>query len=157
MYRTIAIAGVTAAAIIGVGTAALAESGSTSGTPSPGSSASSGSTAGAGAHGAKGSRLGRLARHVVHGQFVTGTAGTFVTHDVIRGQVTAVSPSSIAVKAADGTSETFVVNSATKVRVRTSGKGAAGTISQVATGDDVLVLGTGAGTATAQHVLDVKK
>ena len=97
MYRKIAVAGVTAAAIIGAGTAALAESGSTSGTPSPASSTSStatssGSTAAAGAHGAKGSRLGRLARRVVHGQFVTGQAGAFVTHDVIRGQVSSVSP-----------------------------------------------------------------
>ena len=71
--------------------------------------------------------------------------------------VTAVSPTSITVKAADNTSETFVVNSATKVRMRTSGKGAPSSIGQVKVGDHVFVLGTGTSTFTATGVVDVKQ
>ena len=63
-----------------------------------------------------------------------------------------------AVKAADGTSETFVVNSSTKVGRRTAGqtgKAGASTISAVKPGDTVLVTGTGTTTVTAKHVVDV--
>jgi hypothetical protein len=156
MWKKIAISGAVAAAVVGAGTAAVA----LSGTGPSASSITSGSgladaalgTAGAG-HG----RLLRLADRIVHGQFVTKAAdGSFVTHDVIHGSVTSVSPSAITVHAADGTSESFTVNSATKVRMRTSGKGTASSIGNVKDGDTVYVLGTGTGTATATFVIDVK-
>jgi hypothetical protein len=157
MFKKILIAGGTAALIIGLGTAAFAESGSTTGTPSPTSTTSS--TAKAAAGRGDGS-LGKLANRAISGQFVTkGKDGTFVTHDLERGTVTSVSSTSIVVKAADNTSQTFVVTSATKVRVRASGaaKGATGTIAQVTTGKDVLVLGTGTSPVTATYIVVLAK
>jgi hypothetical protein len=132
-YRTIAIAGATAAVIIGAGTAALATSGDTSG---------SGGTA----HSAGNHRPLRreLARHAVHGQVVTHNAKNgYVTHDAIRGTVTAVSSSSLTVKASDGYVETFTIGKQTHVRLRTAGTrgGKPGTISDVKTGATVGVLG----------------
>jgi hypothetical protein len=152
MWKKIAIGGAIAAAALGSGTAALAASGSTTpGTPAASNSASA----------ANGKHAGRAAlRHALHGQFVTGKPGstTFITHDLIRGQVSAVNGSSITVTAADHTSETFAVNSATKVRARSGGKGSASTIGAVHVGDKALVLGTGAGTAlTATGIVDVGK
>jgi hypothetical protein len=61
------------------------------------------------------------------------------------------------VQAADKKSETFVISKDTKVRMRTSGKGAASSIDKVAKGDHVVVAGTGTTTLTAKHVVDVKK
>ncbi len=158
MYKQIAIAGMTAAAIIGVGTAALAESGTTSGSPTPAAASSTASAKHAG-HGGRGWHA-KFDRRALHGQFVThGKNKSFVTHDVLRGQVSSVSGNTIVVTAADKTSETFVANSATTVRVRTAGKGAKGAISQVAHGDQVLVVGTGTGSGpyTATHIVDFKK
>src|SRR4051794_1604166 len=112
MLKKIVLAGVAAAVVLGAGTAALAASGSGS-TPSPSASASShpGKPAAGKAH------LGRmLARRSLHGTWVTrdGSSG-FVTHDAIRGQVTAVSAGSITVKAADNVSQTYAITSDTKV------------------------------------------
>ena len=98
-------------------------------------------------------RLGRA----LHGTWVTkdGKSTTYVTHDAIHGTVSAVSPTSISVKAADGVTETYKVTSATKVRMRTAGqkKGATSSIAQVKTGSHVVVVGTGTGTFTATHVV----
>ena len=99
-------------------------------------------------------------KHALHGQFVTknnNASGGFVTHDIIRGTATAVSPTSITVKAADNATQTYVVNSSTKVRQRSNGKGSASTIGAVNTGDNVLVVGTGTSTMTATGIVDVKK
>ncbi|MDP9094928.1 MAG: hypothetical protein M3N95_18820 [Actinomycetota bacterium] len=147
MWKKIAIGGAIAAAALGTGTAALATS--TGSTPSsPASSASSAKHPGMG-----------FARRALHGQWVTGKAGssTFVTHDLIKGDVSAVSGSSITVTARDKTAQTYVVNSATKVRQRSAGKGAPSTISTVHVGDHVLVVGTGTTTLTATGIVDVKK
>jgi hypothetical protein len=156
VWKKIAISGAVAGAILGSGAVALAASESpTPGTPTPAAgSAKPGAAAG------KHPVARALARHTLHGQFVTPAKGStteFVTHDVIRGAVTAVSATSITVKAADNTSETYVVNSSTKVRQRSNGKGAASTIGAVHTGDDVEVIGTGTSTLTATGILDVKK
>lgn len=102
--------------------------------------------------------LAKRLERVAHAQWVSkdGKTGTFVTHDAVRGDVSAVSGTSITIKAADGTSETYVVNGATKVHVK-GDKGAAktpGSISKVKVGDRVGVLGTGAGTMTATQVID---
>ena len=156
MWKKIAIGGAVAAAILGSGAAALASSGSAvPGTPTAGTPAAA--TASAAAKGRH--PIARaLARHTVHGQFVTrDSSGGFVTHDVIKGTVTSVSATSITVKAADNTSETYVVNSSTKVRQRSNGKGSASTIGAVHTGDDVAVVGTGTSTLTATGIVDVTK
>lgn len=153
MYRKILIGGVTAAAIVGAGGTAMALTGSSSpttpGTPSP--SATTHHPAG------KVQGKARLLRRLQHAQIVTRGKGGFVTHDLIRGTVTSVSPTSITVQAADKKSETFAVTKDTKVRVRTNGKGADSSIAKVAKGDQALVVGTGTSTFTAKHVIDIKK
>lgn len=151
MYRKILIGGVTAAAIVGAGGTAMALTGSSSPT-TPG-------TPSATTHHAAGKAKGRarLLRRMQHAQVVTRGKGGFVTHDLIRGTVTAVSPTSITVQAADKKSETFAVTKDTKVRLRTNGKGADSSISKVAKGDHALVAGTGTSTFTAKRVVDVKK
>jgi hypothetical protein len=150
MWKKIAIACGVCVAIAGAGSAALATSGTSA--PSPSSTSSSAPSApgkAAGKHKNK-----DALRHAVHAQWVTkAKGGTFVTHDAIRGSVTAVSPTSITVAAADKKSETFHVTSATKVRIRTNGKGAKGTIGQVHTGDTALVVGTGTSSLTARGIV----
>lgn len=156
MLKKVVLAGAAAAVVLGAGTAALATSGTS---PSP--SAGSSSTANGAAHPRAGKAgLGRqLARRSLHASWVTrdGKSGGFVTHDAIRGQVTAVSASSITVKAADNVSQSYAVTGDTKVHLRADGKGKAGSIGEVKTGDRVVVLGTGSGSLTATQVLDGAK
>ena len=148
MWKKIALAGASAAVILGAGGAALATSGSgasVSGTPS---------AVGFGA--ARHGHPGLAGRNVLHGQFVTRSkddAKTFVTHTVVRGAVTAVSATSITVKAADGFSQTFTVNADTKVHQRGAGRGTTVGIDTVKTGATVVVAGTGTDPVTATHVL----
>jgi len=153
MYRNVLVGGLTAAAILGAGGTALALTGSdgSSGSGQPVSSVAqlAGGKAGAG--------RGRLLKRLVHAQIVTRKGNTFVNHDLIKGTVTEVSSTSITVQAADKTSETFVVNGDTKVRVRKAGHGAAGAIGDVAKGDQAFVAGTCTSTLTAKHVVDLKK
>jgi uncharacterized NAD(P)/FAD-binding protein YdhS len=144
MWKKIAVAGVLGAAVLGAGTAALAASGS------PGSSAAAPAQHAHHTHGQRG-----FAMRALHGTWVTGDASKgFVTHDEIRGQVTGVSATSISVKAADGTAETFSISSATKVHVRADGT-KPGTISEVKLGDRAIVVGTGMTSLTAKHVVDL--
>ena len=159
MFRKIAIAGATAAVIVGAGTAAIAATGDSSSTPGTPASSSSGSSA-------SGTAAGRLARrhpkiagllehHAVHGSVVTDTKGTYVTHDGILGSVTAVSSTSITVKASDGFTQTYAVNSTTKVRERKDPKATPLTIASVHVGDKVGVVGTGAvSSPTATFVIE---
>ena len=64
--------------------------------------------------------LARRLEKVSHAQWVSkdGKTGAFVTHDAVRGIVSSVSPTGITIRATDGTSETYTVNSATKVHVK---------------------------------------
>jgi hypothetical protein len=156
MLTKIAAIGGAAAIIAGLGGAAIAESGSGSanGSGSVATTTSATTSSAAAAHHRR--PLVRLGRHVVRGQVVTRSKdGTFVTHDVIRGKVSAVSATSIAVKAADGTAETYAVNSTTKVRQRANGKGTTISIQQVKTGANVLVIGVGTHTLTARRVIEL--
>ncbi len=165
MFKQIVLAGSAAAVVLGAGTAALAASGSTSAqAASPTSTASSqpaapGTSApGKAARGREAAKRHR--RHALHAQWVTraGKDKTgFVTHDEIRGQVTAVSATSITVKATDDVSQTYSVTSATKVHTRAEARGKAATISEVHAGDRVVVTGTGTSTLTALHVMDGAK
>jgi hypothetical protein len=158
MWKTIGVVGATAAIIGGAGTVAVAASGTP--TPTPSTSASSptsdsvanGSRAKAGKHRGK-ARL----RGAVHVTWVSENkkTKTFTTHDAIRGRVTAVSPTSIAVKAADGVTKSYLVSSGTKVHSRTNK--AAASISEVKVGDPVRVAGTGTTMLTATRVRDAKK
>jgi len=158
MWKTIAVAGATAAVIGGAGTAAVAASATSTPTPSTSSSSlasdssANGSNTKAGKHG-----RAEALRRAVHATWVSENkkTKTFTTHDAIRGQVSAVSPTSITVRAADGVSETYVLNSGTKVYTRANK--AAASISEVKTGDPVWVAGTGTTKLTASRVVDVKK
>jgi preprotein translocase subunit YajC len=138
VYRSIAVAGATAAVIIGAGTAALAASGTDSTSGSGTSSTSAGNHAAA-----KQMRHKRLLTHLVHGQIVTKGKDGYVTHSGVRGTATAVSATSITVKAADGYTQTFRLTKDTKVRERGAGavKGTPGKVSDLKTGDTVAVLG----------------
>ena len=96
-----------------------------------------------------------LVKRVQHATWVGGGKdGQYVTHQAIKGTVTAVSSSSVTVKAADGFSETFKVDANTKVHVLGDKRaGATGSISQVKAGDKAGVLGTGATGPTATQIL----
>jgi hypothetical protein len=151
MYRKILIGGVAAAAIVGAGGTALALSGSDSTTGRPATTVV-GTQQALDAHPLL-KRERAWLRRVAHGQVVVRGADGFVTHDVIVGKVSAVSPTAITVRAADGVSETFAVTSDTKVRVLGDGTRGLASIDKIATGDRVAVGGTGTSTLTAEHVV----
>ncbi len=156
MWKKIAIAGAVTAAVLGTGGAALAESGSAgsvqlavpTSTSAPAPTQTHTGTAAKAGRG----RLGVL-RRALHGEWVTKKGTGTVTHEAIRGSVTAVSATSVTVKAADNVSMTFSVTSATKIHVRAAGKGTTGTIAQVKSGAKVFVLGTGTTSLTATQIL----
>lgn len=149
--RAIAVGGVVTGLVLAGGGVALASSSSDSTAATATTSASAAATP----RGAL--RWRRIAARIEHGQFVVrGKSGT-VTRDLINGAVSAVSPSSLTVRAADGTEETFAVTSQTKVRARAGGKGSPSTMAAVAVGDHVVVLGTGSSSLSANRVVDIKR
>lgn len=170
MFRKIALAGATAAVIVGAGTTALAVSGDSPTTTGHGTSSAQ-HKPGAGHANRKDRRaaLRKALRHFAHAEYVTKggkkSGGAFVKHDAIVGQVLSVSATSLEVKAADGYTKTFVVGSSTHVRKRPAngahGKGTAATISEVKSGDQVAVRGKGpdsTASPTATVVIDgIKK
>jgi hypothetical protein len=144
--RTLAIGG-TVAAIVGLGGTALAVSGSDT---VKGTAPSSTAKKHAGKH--------SLPKRLEHGQFVTKGKDGAVTRTIYRGTVTAASATSITVKAADGASQSFTVNKDTVVRARAKGaKPTKTTIASIAKGDTVVAAGTGTGTVTAKHVVELPK
>lgn len=146
MWKKILVSGAVGAAVLGAGGTALAASGGSSPTPAP---ATTNSPKVAGQH-PKAHKDARSAlRRSVQATWVTRGKGGFVTHDAIRGVVMSAG-SSITVKAADGTSETWVVTSATKVHHR----GDKASTAPVQVKDRVVVLGTGTSTLTATQIVD---
>jgi hypothetical protein len=91
-----------------------------------------------------------------HAEWVTkGDGNTYVTHEAILGEVTAVSSSSITVRSTDGTSMTFAVTADTKVHQRRT-KGATTTtptIADIKTGQTVLVGGEKSPDLTAKNIV----
>lgn len=159
-----------AAALIGGGTAAFASSATA--TPTPSLSATSDSSVTTGKPGDGGHAGADRLRRAVHATWVTQNrkTRTFTTHDAIRGQISAVSPTSITIRAADNTSETYLITSKTKVftrAARTQASNAAASktplarktvsIFDVKAGDFVLVGGTGTTALTAVRVVDIQK
>ena len=117
---------------------------STTAAPAAGSSASESGTPKGPDH----ERKGGL-RHALHGEFVTGTTGAYVTRVLQQGTVSAVSPTSISVASEDGFTQTYAVVAGTLVRV----DGAAATISDITVGEKVHLGGTKAGDAvTAERI-----
>lgn len=146
------------------GTIAVANASGSSSTTTPSATggASPGTSAPGATKGAKGKhhkpRAEELARlkDVLHAQWTTqDRAGKVVTHDAVRGTVTAVSGSSVTVRAADGVNETYALGGSTKVTLG-QGKGVkvkAGSVGDLKTGATVVVLGTGTSSLTADRVL----
>lgn len=158
MWKKVAIVGASAAIIGGAGTAAFAASGTAAPIPSPASASPTSDTSVSTPKAQDGKRAGlNQLRRAVHATWVTENkkTKTFTTHEAIRGQVAAVSPTSITVRAADNLTETFVVGAATRVHTRVLKAGAS--ISDVKVGDPVFVGGTGTTTLTAVRVVDAKK
>ena len=150
MLRSFSLArmGVLAAVALAAATAAPAPS-----DPAPSTTASSAPSApdrgGPGERGGKHGRLAHLGRRI-HGEWVAKRKdGTYVTVVAVRGEVTAVSESSITVKAEDGFTATYSINAETVVR----GKGA-DSAGEVKVGDRAGVIGAkgGDGALTARLV-----
>ena len=151
------VVGVTALAVVGAGTGyALAEGSHPTTNLAAVTSPSNSPTPGQNHHDRNGGLRHRALlrlRNLQHAEWVTRDPQTNkdVTHEAVLGTVTAVSTTSITVKAADGYTLTFAVNSDTKVHV---GKGKTGKVTDVKSGDRALVAGVKAGsTVTAKQVL----
>jgi hypothetical protein len=114
------VAGVAAAGVLGTAGVAAATSQNAAPTATASPAPSGGAATPDGKAGKDGKRH-RIRRAVIargmHGEWVVkGKDGKPVTLATIRGEITAVSPTSVTVKAEDGVSETFAVSSDTKVK-----------------------------------------
>lgn len=101
----------------------------------------------------------RLAR-ALHATWVTKNKQGVVTHQAIRGEVTAATTTSITVKAADGFSQNYTVSAATKVLMRNLSatdkagrKAVASSPSAVKAGARALVIGEGATDPSANRIV----
>ena len=101
----------------------------------------------------------RLAR-ALHATWVTKNKKGVVTHQAVRGEVTAATATSITVKAADGFSQTYSVGAGTKVFTRNLSatdkagrKATASSMSAVKAGVRALVVGEGATKPSANRVV----
>ncbi len=170
---TLTLGSIAAGAVLATGVTGLALADDTA-TPSPGTSSSSpGSDAAKGTAGQRGHgqdmRDGRGDMHgmrggpmgeALHGEFVVKAAdGTISTVRQVQGTVTAVSSTSITVKAEDGYTSTFTVSAETRVhtglpsRDRGAAEATTEAITDVSVGDVARVHGTVSGdTAAAAHV-----
>ena len=146
------------AVIISSGGAALAASTSSGASPSPATSSTSTPSASKTGSTSVRSMIIAVTRccgpRTRNGHPRQQDTNTTVTHDEIRGTVTAVSATSISVKAADGTNETYSVASTTKMHAKGDTKTSPGTISQVKVGDRAIVIGTGSSTFAAIRIID---
>jgi hypothetical protein len=94
-----------------------------------------------------------LRRNTLHGQITVKTKDGTKTVAVQRGTVTAVSATSLSVKSSDGFTETWVLNSGTKVRA----DGKAGSASALRTGEELGVAGGMAGNTSTARLVVVPK
>jgi hypothetical protein len=103
----------------------------------------------------QGDRRGLRARllRALHATWVTEGRTGPVTHQAIRGEVTAASSTSVTVRARDGVSSTFTVTGDTRVRARANGTGHDSSMAAVRVGDKAFVVGTGATRPTAGVVV----
>ena len=149
--KTTMIAGAAVVALIGIGGGVAFATSSGSPTPNTLTAATTSTTPTSGANTpAKHKHRGLLAR-AEHGSVTVRTKTGTEVIDLQRGQVTAVSPTSISVRSQDGFSATYVVTSTTKVRKT----GQQSAIGNVADGDSVVIEAVHSGTTdTAQHIGD---
>jgi hypothetical protein len=98
--------------------------------------------------------LAKRARRVVHGQFTIKTKDGFRTVVTQRGEVTAVSPTSLTVTSPDHYAHTYTLGSTTRVRKDK----AKATLTELSKGDHVrVVTSPKLGTNTAAIVIDRTK
>jgi len=167
MWRKATIGGLAALAIVAGGAgvtiahAAQTSTGPTVATADPTPTPSPTGTAGKPAKPPKADKAGRVAAKQIlgkvkdfqHAEWVTkGDGTTYVTHEAILGQVTAVSATSITVKSTDGTSMTFAVTADTKVHQRPKGS-TTPTIADIKTGQTALVGGEKSPDLTATNIV----
>jgi hypothetical protein len=148
----LAVAGVAAAGVLG--TAGVAAATSDDRTPTPTAAAAPSSSAAPNADHPRARRANRaLVARGMHGEWVVkGKDGKPTTLVTIRGQVTAVGPTSVTVKAEDGFTATFTTNSDTKV------KGAeVDSIGDVKVGAKGAVVGVKDGNTTTARAVLVRK
>jgi hypothetical protein len=174
MRRTVLVAAAGAVALVGAGSAVAASPGSvTSGRPVGGTALAAVSAAGDSQSAkptARPQRWRHLLRRVQHAQVATSGRNGSVLYDAIRGAVSAVSPTSLTVRATDSFQQTFLLSpSATRVRIRpaqaaapNAGKGKPGSLSDIHVGDEVFALGrsadrTGAAPTAQIVVVGVKR
>lgn len=163
-----ALGGGLAVVLIGAGAVAVSgmASADTGATPTPSTSGAPGASDGSQQHpvgpghgpGPMGEMFGGLGGldalgqlgEALHGSAVVkDDDGSFVTYEAQRGQVTAVSASSISVKSEDGYEHTYVVNDTTTINRD-------GAISDISTGDEVLVVAKQDGSASiATRIIDL--
>ena len=151
-------AAVVAVGALAVGGLAVTAAAADDATPSPSASDNAaepgtepGDRPGRGPGGHHGPGMGGPGGPAVHGELVVETEdGVYATVLVQRGEVTAVSATSITVKSADGFSKTYAVGADSEIHV----DGADAAIGDVKVGDTVGVRATVSGsTATVDHLM----
>jgi hypothetical protein len=150
------LAGVAAAGVLG--TAGVAAATAETGTPAPAASSAPATSAPAPADQTEADRKAKhRARAAIgrglHGEWVVkGKDGKPVTLETIRGQVTAVSPTSVTVKAEDGFTASYATTADTKVR------GAeAKSLADVKVGAKAAMVGVKSGNATTARTILVRR
>lgn len=144
---TLVVAGGVAAG--GVAAADSGTSGTGGSSTAAGSSSTGTSTTSSKAH----PRRHFLARRTLHGELVVrGRGGKDVTIDVVRGTVSAVSPTSITITSRDGFSATYAVTSATRVHLH--GQKSKASIGVVKKGDRVGAFGAQSGTTVTARAIN---
>jgi membrane protein implicated in regulation of membrane protease activity len=149
------IAGTTVLALAGIGGGvAFAASGGSGATPIPNASLAASTVSGTPSTGAatpKARQARSLLARVEHGEVTLRTKKGDETVDIQRGQVAAVSATTVTVRSPDGFTATYTLGTASKVL----SKGKASTIGDVHDGDRVNVLATRSGnTLTVRRLGD---
>lgn len=133
------------AAALGAGALGVASAAS----PAPTTPAPSSSPAKAGKQAQAKHAANGVLRRVAHGEFVVRQKAGFATIAVQRGEITAVSATSITLASKDGYSHSYIINTATKVR----SKGQTVAVGELKTGQRAMVRATKTGaTFTATRV-----
>lgn len=123
-------------------------------TPSPSASSDQNGDSGSKTKAERRRAAGRyLRRNTLHGQVTVKTKDGTKTIAVQRGTVTAVSATSLSVKSTDGFTETWVLNSKTKVRV----DGQSSSASNLKTGEELGVAGGMTGNTSTARLVVVPK
>lgn len=135
-----------AGALTGVAMAAGSAPGASSG-PSAGAAVANAPATGGTARAA---RLRVLGQRVLHGEFTVQTKNGVKLVDTEIGVITAVTPTSVAVRASDGYTQTWALDASTHVRANRQ----KGTLADLKVGETVRLLGPASGgSATAQLAL----